>query len=88
VIQAPGMHRRVADAIRRGKLVCQHNAMDLFEIDYYALADRPVEEVREMLAVPPKGQGALDAGSVGLTDLAGMSEIQRRVLAQRRGGPT
>lgn len=86
VIQVPGMHRRVADAIRRGKLVCQHNNLDLFEVDYYARAAQPVDEVREDLAVPPKGESAVDAGSVGLDDLEGMSEIQRQVVAQRRGG--
>ena len=86
VIQAPGMHRRVADAIRRGKVVCQHKNIDLFEVDWYARADRPVDEVREEFAVPPKGAAALEGGCVGLTDLAGMSEIQRQVVAQRRGG--
>lgn len=86
VIQAPGMHRRVADAIRRGKLVCQANQRDLFEIDYEALADRPVDEVRDLLAIPPKGEGALAVGSPGLFDLEGMSEIQKQMVAQRRGG--
>lgn len=85
VIQAPGMHRRVADAIRRGKIVCRANALDLFEFDYYAVADRPVDEVRAMLSIPPKGEDALSAGSVGLFDLAGMSETQRSVVAERRG---
>ncbi|MFA5883763.1 MAG: hypothetical protein WDA60_07925 [Acidimicrobiia bacterium] len=88
VIQASGMHRRVADAIRRGKVVCQRNNVDLFEVDYYALAARPVEEVREMFAVPPKGSGAVEAGSVGLFDLAGMSEIQRQRFEELRGGTT
>ena len=63
VIQAPGMHQRVADAIRRGKVVCQRYGVDLFEVDYYDLAARPVAEVREMLGVPPKGPGAVEAGS-------------------------
>jgi hypothetical protein len=85
VIQVPGMHRRVADAIRRGKLVCQHNNRDLFDVDYYAMVGRTVDEVREVLAVPPKGGGAVAAGSVGLDDLEGMSEIQRQVVARRRG---
>jgi len=88
VIQAPGMHRRVADAIRRGKVVCQRNNLDLFEVDYYAIAAQPVEDVRERFGVPPKGATALDAGSVGLTDLAGMSETQRRMIEQRRGAPS
>jgi hypothetical protein len=85
VIQAPGMHLRIADAIRRGKLVCNNCAVDLFEVDYASLADRPVDEVREMLGIPAKGAAALEAGSVGLFDLAGMSEAQQRAIAQRRG---
>jgi len=85
VIQAPGMHRRVADAIRRGKEVCRANNLDLFEVDYYAVADRPVEDLRAHFAVPPKGEHALEAGSVGLFDLAGMSEIQQQAVAARRG---
>ena len=46
-IQAPGMHQRIADAIRRGKVVCERYGVDLFEVDYHELAERPVDEVRE-----------------------------------------
>jgi hypothetical protein len=88
VMQAPGMHLRIGDAIRRGKAVCQKHGVDLFEVDYYDLADRPVAEVREILGTPPKGSGAVEVGSVGLFALDGMSEIQRRAIAQRRGGTT
>ena len=84
-LQAPGMHERLADAIRRGKVVCERYATDLFEVDYYALAERPVDEVRERIGVPAKSSGALDGGSAGLFDVEGMSEIQQRVFAQRRG---
>jgi hypothetical protein len=88
VIQAPGMHRRVADAIRRGKVVCTTVGTDLFEVDYYAIAAQPVEEARERLGVPAKGRAAVEAGSPGLFDLAGMSETQQRMWAQRRGATT
>ena len=88
VIQAPGMHLRIADAIRRGKVVCDKYGVDLFEIDYHDLAGRPVPEVRELLGVPPKGTGSIEAGSVGPFELEGMSETQRRALMQRRGGNT
>jgi hypothetical protein len=87
-IQAPGMHQRIADAIRRGKVVCDHYAMDLFEVDYSEVAHRPVDEVRDLIAVPTKSTGAVEGGSAGTFDLAGMSEIQRRVVAQRRGEGT
>jgi hypothetical protein len=84
-IQAPGMHQRIADAIRRGKVVCECYGVDLFDVDYYALAAQPVEAVRERLFVPLKSAGALEGGSAGAFDLEGMSEIQRRFVAQRRG---
>lgn len=87
-IRAPGMNQRIADCIRRGKTVCERYRKDLFEVNYYELAHRPVGEVREMLNVPPKSADAIDGGSVGLFDLAGMSENQRRVVAQRRGDIT
>jgi len=87
-IQAPGMHQRIADAIRRGKQVCERYETDLFEVDYSVVADRTVEEVRDQLSVPPKSSGAIEGGSAGTFDPAGMSEIQRRVLAQRQGDDT
>jgi hypothetical protein len=84
-IQAPGMHQRIADAIRRGKLVCGCLGKDLFEVDYHALADQPVEEVRSRLGVPPKSTDALEGGSAGAFDIEGMSEIQRQFVAEHRG---
>jgi hypothetical protein len=87
-IRAPGMHQRIADAIRRGKVVCDRYGVDLFEVDYYELAGRPVGEVRELLSMPLKSSGAIEGGSVGLFDPEGMSENQRRVVARRRGNNT
>jgi hypothetical protein len=83
-IRAPGMHQRIADAIRRGKVVCDRFGVDLFEVDYHDLADRPVGEVRERLSMPLKSSGAIEGGSVGVFDPEGMSENQRRAVAQRR----
>jgi hypothetical protein len=87
-VQAPGMHQRLADAIKRGKTVCEHYGTDLFAVDYYGIAHRPVEDAREMLSMPPKSPGALASGSAGTFDPAGMSEIQRRAAALRRGEAT
>ena len=84
-VRAPGMHHRLADAIRRGRAVCGHHALDLFEVDYYGLANRAVGELREMLGIPPKSSTAIDAGSSGLFDVAGMSENQRRIVTERQG---
>ena len=81
---APGMNHRIADAVHRGKVVCECSSTDLFVVDYHHLAPRPVEEVREMLAIPPKSAGALEGGSVGLFDLDGMSLAQRRHIEQQQ----
>ena len=86
VIQAPGMHLRVADAIRRGKTIWQRHGEDLFDFPYHEHAARPVDEVRAMLGVPPKSATALEAGSAPLCSLDGMSETQRKVFTERRGG--
>jgi len=85
-VRAPGMHHRVADAIRRGKRVCEHRCMDLFEIDYHELAERPVAEVRELLGVTEKSADALRSGSPGVFERAGMSELQQRIADARAGG--
>jgi hypothetical protein len=84
-IQAPGMHLRIADAIRRGKIVSEHCETDLFEVDYHALATRSVDDVRAHLGVPDKSEPARTGGSAGAFELAGMSEIQRRVAEARPG---
>jgi hypothetical protein len=87
-IRAPGMHQRIADAIRRGKVVCDRYGVDLFDVDYYELADRPLGAIRELLSIPAKSSDAIEGGSAGLFDLEGMSENQRRFVEQRRGeGP-
>jgi hypothetical protein len=86
VIQAPGMHVRLADGIRRGKAIAQVRDTSLFDEDYHALARVPVDEVREILGVPPKSEAALEAGSAELCSFDGMSVTQRKTVAERRGG--
>lgn len=87
-VQAMGMHRRLADAIRRGKQICDALDADLFGLDYHALAGVPVDEARQHFQFPAKSERALAAGSAGAFEPDGMSEIQRQTYAQRRGGPT
>jgi hypothetical protein len=82
-IQAPGMHFRIGDAIRRGKIVSESYGTDLFEVDYHELADRPVSEVRTLLQMPEKSPDALRSGSAGAFERAGMSELQRRMADDR-----
>ena len=78
-IQAPGMHHRVADGLRRGRAVCDAQGKDLLCVDFHELADMPIEDVREALGVPPKSPEAIESGSAGLFDWEGMSEHQQRV---------
>jgi hypothetical protein len=82
-IQAPGMHFRIGDAIRRGKIVSETYGTDLFEVDYHAMADRPVGEVRALLRIPEKSPDALSSGSAGAFERAGMSELQRQIADER-----
>ena len=80
-LEGPGMRTRLADAIRRGKVVCEAFGQDLLSVDYHAWADHPVEEVQTRLHVPPKSEDAVGCGSVGVFDVAGMSEAQRQASA-------
>jgi hypothetical protein len=82
-LQHSGMDVRVAEAIRRGKVVSERCGTDLFAIDYHELASRPVEEARDRLKIPAKSQAACDLGSAGAFDRDGMSEIQRRYADER-----
>jgi hypothetical protein len=82
-IQTPGMDQRLADAIRRGKVVCDTYGTDLFDVDYYGLVDQPVADVRAMLGMPRKSPGALAGGSAGAFDREGMSALQQRYADQR-----
>ena len=86
-LQMSGMAHRLADAIRRGKVVQEHYDTDLFAVDYHALAPMPVDEVRAMLAVPPMGPEALAAGSPGVLDADGMSEAQQEWAAKHERAP-
>jgi hypothetical protein len=87
-VRAAGMQLRLADAIRRGKVVSEGYGVDLFEVDYYGLAHRTVADVRELLCMPPKSPDAIEGGSAGVCDPEGMSETQRRFAARRSGETT
>ena len=53
------MGTRLADAVRRGKAVAEHFGTDLFVVDFHALADRHVDDVRALLHFPPKSAEAI-----------------------------
>jgi len=74
-----GMGVRLADALRRGKAVAEQFGTDLFYVDFHALADQSLDDVRALLHLPPKAPEAVAAGSCGLFDPEGMSARQREI---------
>ena len=70
----PGMAARLADAMRRGALT--NGDPDFLRMDWFALADRQVDELRRELGVVAKGDAALDAASVGPWEAGGISPFQ------------
>ena len=82
-LDSADMHVRLADAIRRGKVVCDAIGVDLLEVDYHDLAPLDVVEACAEIGLPAKSRRALDAGSPGLFDRAGMSRIQQEYVASR-----
>ncbi len=81
-LQGTGMGVRLADALRRGKAVAERFGTDLFYVDFHALAERPVDDVRVLLHLPPKSPEAIAAGSPRLFDVGGMSERQRAAASR------
>lgn len=81
-----GVAQRVADALRRGAL--SHGLdgapdVDFLAVDWFALADRPVAELREEFGVVEKSEKALAAGSVGPWEPGGISEYQYETARAR-----
>ena len=85
-----GMAQRVADALRRGALTHGFGGepdIDFIALDWFAIADQPVGEVRSALNVTPKSDTARAAGSTGPWEPGGISEYRHAVpSAPRRAG--
>jgi hypothetical protein len=78
-LSADGMAVRLADALRRGAL--SHGLdgrpdVDLLAVDWFALADRPVDDLRQRFGVVAKSTTAVAAGSVGPWERGGISPYQ------------
>jgi hypothetical protein len=69
-----GMAVRLADALRRGALTPGSN--DFLGVDWFALADRPLEVVRAELGLPPRSARAVAAGTRGPWQQGGISAYQ------------
>jgi hypothetical protein len=83
-----GVAVRLADAMRRGALVA--GSVDFMTVDWFSLADVPVDRLRTRFGIVPKSPEALAAGSVGPWEPGGISEFQLaqgQQLAAARGVP-
>ena len=83
---ADGMPTRLGDAFRRGAFTV--GQPEFLATDWWSLADKPIEEVREHFDVVPKSEGAVAAGSVGPWEPGGISPSQDaagRQLAEAEG---
>jgi len=80
-----GVAQRVADALRRGALSHGIGApdVDFLGLDWFAVADRPIDELRAAYGIVPKSPGAIAAGSVGPWAPGGISDYQDETARAR-----
>lgn len=82
-LDSPEMHVRLADALRRGKEVCDAIGVDLLEVDYHDLAPLELAVARAEIGLPAKSPRAQRAGSPGVFDREGMSRLQQEYASRR-----
>jgi hypothetical protein len=86
-----GVATRIADAMRRGALcrdeVLEVDSIDYLRLDWFSVADQPIDEIRRRFRVVGKSDEAIEAGSVGPWELGGISPFQMAAgqLAAARG---
>lgn len=73
-LRVAGMATRLADAMRRGALTT--GSHDFLDLDFFAIADRPVSVVRTEIGLVTKDPAALAAGSAGPWQPGGITEFQ------------
>lgn len=73
-LHTSGMAVRLGDAMRRGALTT--GSHDFLDLDWFAVADRPVAVVRSEIGLVPKDRSALAAGSAGPWEPGGITEFQ------------
>jgi hypothetical protein len=75
---------RLADATYRGAILAKHvndsgrgsKATDLLAVDWFAHADRPIDDVRAEYGLPPRSEAAIAAGSTTPWEHGGISPFQ------------
>ena len=84
-----GMAVRLADATRRGAVSAAANhSIDFLAVDWFAHAERPLDEVRAQLGIAPKDPHAIEVGSVTPWERGGISPYQyttTREAAEKAG---
>ena len=77
------MSVRLADAMYRGAMLAWHvndtypgRSTDLLATDWFAHADRHLDEVRAELGIPPRSERAMAAGSKTAWEPGGISPFQ------------
>jgi len=78
---ADRMATRLADAMYRGAVCACHG--DLLKVDWFAYADRPIDDVRRELHVVPKSEAAYQAGSVSPWEHGGITTYQHEYGRRR-----
>jgi hypothetical protein len=73
-LHTSGMAARLGDAMRRGALTT--GSHDFLDLDWFAVADRPVAVVRREIGLVPKDRSALAAGSASPWEPGGITEFQ------------
>ncbi|AYF75778.1 hypothetical protein D7D52_20210 [Nocardia yunnanensis] len=73
-LRTAGMSQRLGDAMRRGALT--RGSHDFLDLDWFALADRPVTVVRNEIGLVPKAAAAIAAGSAGPWQPGGITPYQ------------
>ena len=79
-LQTNGMAARLGDALRRGALI--EGSVDFLGIDWFALADREISELRTQFRLVAKSPEAVEAGSPGPWDDGGITAFQLRSAHQ------
>ena len=83
-----GVATRLGDAMRRGALCT--GSIDFLRVDWFAVADQPVDRIRSHFGVVAKAPGAVERGSVGPWEPGGISPFQweaGQALARTVGRP-
>jgi hypothetical protein len=93
------MAARLGDALSRGAWAAwrwndaheeETRGIDFLDVDWFSLADLPLDEARAHFHLPPKGELAVTAGSVGPWEPGGISPYQwgcGQTLAEVEGRP-